>query len=250
MPSRARVTGWPRLSTTTSPCSPFWLPSIISASSRSVPRSSTRCATGWRPSSCPREPSDSLPPRRCRTRSCATSSDTGSRRSAVPPLRCRATYRPFASASPAAGVLPYCLRRPAEGPVLRDLGPWRALPSRGGLTLTEDPRQTRRNGLDPRTAQSRSARSGGGSSRHVPPRLPCAPADVECERRADRRAHYRPVHAQNAPICARAGAFRSPAVTVQNGGYLRCFPGKGQSHSVRRSHPRRDSLVSASVDCL
>jgi len=28
--------------------------------------------------------------------------------------------------------------------------------------MTEDPRQTRRNGSDPRTAQSRSARSGGG----------------------------------------------------------------------------------------
>ena len=36
--------------------------------------------------------------------------------------------------------------------------------------MTEDPRQTRRNGSDPRTAQSRSARSGGGSSRHVPSR--------------------------------------------------------------------------------
>ena len=35
--------------------------------------------------------------------------------------------------------------------------------------MTEDPRQTRRNGLDPRTAQSRSARSGGGSSCHVLP---------------------------------------------------------------------------------
>ena len=35
---------------------------------------------------------------------------------------------------------------------------------------TEDPRQTRRNGSDPRTAQSRSANSGDGSSRHVLPR--------------------------------------------------------------------------------
>src|SRR6266496_4309689 len=37
------------------------------------------------------------------------------------------------------------------------------------MTMTEDPRQTRRNGPDPRTAQSRSARSGGGSSCHVLP---------------------------------------------------------------------------------
>jgi hypothetical protein len=49
--------------------------------------------------------------------------------------------------------------------------------------VTEDPRQTRRNGSHPRTAQSRSARSGGGSSCHVLPGLPCAPADVEHEHR-------------------------------------------------------------------
>jgi hypothetical protein len=30
--------------------------------------------------------------------------------------------------SPAAAVRPYCLRRPAEGPVRRDVGPWRGLP--------------------------------------------------------------------------------------------------------------------------
>ena len=41
--------------------------------------------------------------------------------------------------------------------------------------MAEDPRQTRRNGSDPRTAQSRSATSGGGSSRHVLPRMTCAP---------------------------------------------------------------------------
>jgi len=49
--------------------------------------------------------------------------------------------------------------------------------------VTEDPRQTRRNGSHPRTAQSRSARSGGGSSRHVLPGLRCAPADVGRELR-------------------------------------------------------------------
>jgi hypothetical protein len=51
------------------------------------------------------------------------------------------------------------------------------LPCRGGLSTAEDPRQTRRNGPDPCTAQSRSARSGGGSSRHVPPGSP-ADADL------------------------------------------------------------------------
>ena len=30
--------------------------------------------------------------------------------------------------SPAAGILPYCMLRPAEGPVRRDVGPWRVLP--------------------------------------------------------------------------------------------------------------------------
>ena len=44
-----------------------------------------------------------------------------------------------------------------------------------GSLMAEDPRQTRRNGSDPRTAQSRSATSGGGSSRHVLPRMTCAP---------------------------------------------------------------------------
>jgi hypothetical protein len=42
--------------------------------------------------------------------------------------------------------------------------------------LTEDPRKTRRNGSKPCTAQSRSARSGEGSSRHVLPGCVCAPA--------------------------------------------------------------------------
>ena len=142
-------------------------------------------------------------------RHAAARKDTGSRRSAVPPLRCRATYRPGrvpgqhghrreqptptmpASSRPHLPPQESCRTACAARPKVLcsgDLGPWRALPSRGGLTMTEDPRQTRRNGSDPRTAQSRSARSGGGSSRHVPPGLPCAPADVECERRAGRRA--------------------------------------------------------------
>jgi hypothetical protein len=42
----------------------------------------------------------------------------------------------------------------------------------------EGSRQTRSNGSDPRTAQSRSATSGGGSSRQVLPGLPRAPAVV------------------------------------------------------------------------
>jgi len=44
--------------------------------------------------------------------------------------------------------------------------------------MTEDPRQTRGNGPDPRTAQSRSASSGGGSSRHVRSGLPSARAGL------------------------------------------------------------------------
>jgi len=65
------------------------------------------------------------------------------------------------------------LSRRAEGPASRDLGPWRTLPWHGGVT--DDERARGRRGAaepDSRTAQSRSARGGGGSSRPVLPGSP------------------------------------------------------------------------------
>jgi hypothetical protein len=62
-------------------------------------------------------------------------------------------------------VPPY---RCASGPKVLSVGTLvRGACSRDGVDslMTEDPRQTRRNGSGPRTAQSRSAKSGGGSSR-------------------------------------------------------------------------------------
>ena len=82
--------------------------------------------------------------------------------------------------------------------------------------MTEDPRHTRRNGSDPRTAQSRSATSGGGSSRRVLPGLPCAAAHAEGERRAGRRARHRPV---NAPSGAAPVAMDSAGRNIPNGGH-------------------------------
>jgi hypothetical protein len=44
--------------------------------------------------------------------------------------------------------------------------------------------------------------------------------------------------------------YGNEQLAVHIGGYLCCVLGKGQLHSVKRSHGRRQSLVSASVDCL
>jgi len=57
-------------------------------------------------------------------------------------------------------------------PCRRDLGPWHVPPWQGWTDCDRGPRKTRRNGPDPCTAQSRSARSGEGSSRHVLPGHP------------------------------------------------------------------------------
>ena len=57
--------------------------------------------------------------------------------------------------------------------------------------------QTRSNGSDPRTAQSRSARSGDGPSRRILPGLPRAPAAAERERRVGCMRH-RPMDTPNA----------------------------------------------------
>jgi HSP20 family protein len=90
-----------------------------------------------------------------------------------------------------------------------------SLPGPDGLTLTEDPRQTRRNGSDPRTAQSRSARSGGGSSRHVLPRLPCTPADVHAPTTHASQSTQRPAQTSICPShCLRLpGDAAPPAAT-------------------------------------
>ena len=122
--------------------------------------------------------------------------------------------------------------------------------------MTEDPRQTRRNGSDPRTAQSRSARSGGGSSRH-PTWITCAPADVERERRAGHRARYRLVDAQNAPSGAAPTATSPPQGQRQIGGSragprhrpatLRdsAFPGPGRGRVSWADYACGNSEISA-----
>jgi hypothetical protein len=126
---------------------------------------------------------------------------------------------PVRSPSHAVGVLPYSypagMKVLCAGTLVRGA----CSADGGGLTVTEDPRQTRGNGPDPRTAQSRSAKSGGGSSRHVPPGLPCAPADGERER--GRHARYRPVDAQNAPLGAASMVIGTAYHDAQNGGSVR-----------------------------
>ncbi len=90
--------------------------------------------------------------------------------------------------------------------------------------MTEDPRQTRRNGSDPRTAQSRSVRSGGGSSRHVPPRITCTQADAERE--------YR-------PLCT------LPAIARAERLFMRDLESQGNRH---RKHAYRRLLARARGD--
>jgi len=68
----------------------------------------------------------------------------------------------------------------AEGPARRDIGPWRTLPT-ARCTDHDERAQGRRGatGPDPRTAQSRSARSGGGSSRRKLPEIGSRPSAAE-----------------------------------------------------------------------
>ena len=84
---------------------------------------------------------------------------------------------------------------------------------RGGLTNDEGPPGRRGGtGSDPRTAQSRSAKSGDGSSRHVLPRnkfalkpTPSASAPERSATRAERRGDYawgRRLVRRNAPMAA------------------------------------------------
>jgi hypothetical protein len=114
--------------------------------------------------------------------------------------------------------------------------------------MTEDP--GRRGGTDQvRAPRNRDPRKAEGGPLVVLPGLPCAPADVERERRTGHRARYRLVDAQDAPFGAASMVMGTAHHNVPNGGYLRC-PGKGELHSVRRSVIRRDIPVCASVDCL
>ena len=58
-------------------------------------------------------------------------------------------------------------------------------------------------------------------------------------------------HTESDPVTETVGAMEGVSVRLQiTGGYLRCVPGKGQLHSVRRNLTHREILVSAIVDCL
>jgi len=79
-----------------------------------------------------------------------------------------------------------------------------------------------------RTAQSRSAKSGGGSSRRSAwNTLPLQPT-LERERRAGHRGTLSPSGRARMPLSARAidGHWARRITTYPNGDYLRC-PGKG-----------------------
>ena len=93
------------------------------------------------------------------------------------------------------------LSRRAEGPVRRDVSPWRTLP-RHGWTDQDERAQGRRGatGPDPRTAQSRSARSGGGSSRRILPGIGSRPSPRRRERRAGHMYAVGPVSIQDSRI--------------------------------------------------
>jgi len=72
------------------------------------------------------------------------------------------------------------LSRRAEGPVRRDIGPWCTLPRHGGLTVTRGlEADAEQRDQTPRTAQSRSARSGDGSSRRLLPAIGSRPSRAD-----------------------------------------------------------------------
>jgi hypothetical protein len=94
------------------------------------------------------------------------------------------------------------LRRRAEGPVRRDLGPWRVLRRRGGLTNDRGPQADAEERIRSahRAIEIREKRRRVLSSLCLD--LPCAPADVERERRAGHRARHRLVE-RRTPLSAR-----------------------------------------------
>jgi hypothetical protein len=83
--------------------------------------------------------------------------------------------------------------------------------------MTEDPKQTQRNGSDPRTAQSRSAKAEGVLSSFCLDYLALQPTssvnDVPVT-----RARYRLVDAQNAPFGAASMVMGTAHHNVPNGG--------------------------------
>ena len=94
------------------------------------------------------------------------------------------------------------LRRRAEGPVRKDLGPWRVLRRRGGLTNDRGPQADAEERIRSahRAIEIREKRRRVLSSLCLD--LPCAPADVERERRAGHRARHRLVE-RRTPLSAR-----------------------------------------------
>ena len=94
------------------------------------------------------------------------------------------------------------LRRRAEAPVRRDLGPWRVLRRRGGLTNDREPQADAEERIRSahRAIEIREKRRRVLSSLCLD--LPCAPADVERERRAGHRARHRLVE-RRTPLSAR-----------------------------------------------
>jgi hypothetical protein len=130
----------------------------------------------------------------------------------------------------------------------------------GWTSYDRGPRQTRSNGSDPRTAQSRSARSGGGPLVTSCPDYPCAPADIGREpqppyapnasgraerpvrRGIDRNAHGVSQRTDQAGVCAFSLTSR---ITQRDGTIGRDAPGcrtllyPGDPGPHRPAPPRR-----------
>ena len=96
--------------------------------------------------------------------------------------------------------------------------PCRPARPRGPSTIA---RTEIRGGTDQiRAPRNRDPRKAEGGPLVVLPGLPCAPADLERERRAGHRARYRLVDAQNAPFGARSMVMGAAHHNIPNGGYL------------------------------